>query len=44
MDGQEVVGGSVEWHAETFMNHQEASEALRAKFSDSDAQENDAPT
>ena len=44
VDGQEVVGGSVDWYAETFINEQEASEALRAKFSDGDSQENDAPT
>jgi hypothetical protein len=39
VDGEEVVGSSVDWYAETFMNEQEASEALRAKFTGSDTEE-----
>jgi hypothetical protein len=34
VDGHEVVGGSVDWYAETFMNEHEASEALHAKLHD----------
>ena len=34
VDGHEVVGASVDWYAETFMNEHEASEALHAKVLD----------
>lgn len=39
VDGQEVVGRSIDWYAETFMNEQEASEALHARFTGSDTEE-----
>jgi hypothetical protein len=32
VDGKEVTGASIDWYAETFMNEQEAAEALRAKL------------
>ena len=32
VDGEEVLGASIDWYAETFTNEQEASEALRAKL------------
>ena len=39
VDGEEVVGRSVDWYAETFMNQQEASEALHAKFTGGDTKQ-----
>jgi hypothetical protein len=39
VDGKEVAGSSVDWYAETFVNEQEASEALHAKFSGGDIEE-----
>ncbi len=39
VDGEEVAGGSVDWYAETFMNEQEASEALHATFTGGDTEE-----
>jgi hypothetical protein len=39
VDGKEVDGSSVDWYAETFVNEQEASEALHAKFSGGDTEE-----
>jgi hypothetical protein len=39
VDGKEVDGSSVDWYAETFVNEQEASEALHAKFSGGDTED-----